>query len=487
MLEIFLGFAIGILLGGIVAWILAARRAVAAAQPLATELRQQLTAREGMLEGLRQQLSAAETSRASIEAKLGALDERLIFEQADAQKLCDQLRADLVSREQTSDQLREQLVTAEKSRAALDEKVASLNERLERERAEFVKTQEQLRKDFEAVSHRLLVENATHFKQQSSESLEKLLAPLRENLKDFRKRLEETHKDAATHNAVLKEQIARIGSEAENLARALKGDVKVLGNWGEQRLDQILEKAGLQQGVHYERQQAATSAAPGEDEAQRRFLDVVVKLPEGRCLVIDSKVSLSAYEAHVNASSDPAAAAAHLQRHIEALRKHVRDLGGKRYHELYGIQTPDFVLMYVPLESAYFAALAQEPGLFAEALERNVVLITNSTLLATLRTVAHVWRLAAQQENAAEIARRGGALYDKFCGFITDLEDVGRALGAGQRSYDEAIKKLHTGRGNLLRQAEDLKKLGARAAKSLPAPLLERADDDSAEPTPALE
>jgi DNA recombination protein RmuC len=435
MLEIFLGFTVGILLGGIVAWVLAARRATAAAQPLATELRQQLAARETALADLRGQLGASE-----------------------------------------------------KSRATLDEKVVALNERLERERAELMKTQEQLRKDFEAVSHRLLVENATHFKQQSHESLEKLLAPLRENLKDFRTRLEETHKDAATHNAVLKEQIARIGTEAENLSRALKGDVKVLGNWGEQRLDQILEKAGLQQEVHYERQQSATSAAPGEDEAQRRFLDVVVKLPEGRCLVIDSKVSLSAYEAHVNASADPAAAAAHLQRHIEALRKHVRDLGAKRYHELYGIQTPDFVLMYVPLESAYFAALAQEPALFAEALERNVVLITNSTLLATLRTVAHVWRLAAQQENAAEIARRGGALYDKFCGFITDLEDVGRALGASQRSYDEAIKKLHTGRGNLLRQAEDLKKLGARAAKSLPAPLLDRADDDdSAEPTLTLE
>jgi DNA recombination protein RmuC len=251
----------------------------------------------------------------------------------------------------------------------------------------------------------------------------------------------------------------------------------VLGNWGEQRLEQILEKAGLQEGLHYERQQAATSAAPGEDEARRRFLDVVVKLPEGRCLVIDSKVSLAAYEAHVNATDDPAAAALHLQRHVEALRKHVRDLGAKRYHELYGIQTPDFVLMYVPLESAYFAALAQEPGLFAEALERNVVLITNSTLLATLRTVAHVWRLAAQQENAAEIARRGGALYDKFCGFISDLEAVGKSLSASQGAYDEAMKKLHTGRGNLLRQAEDLKKLGARAAKALPAPLLERADE----------
>jgi DNA recombination protein RmuC len=479
MLEILSGLAFGIVLGGLLAWLLAARRAGAAAQPLVVELREQVGARDTLLESLRAQLAATESARAALEGKSTALDERLASGRAEVEKMQEQFRADLAAREQALEQLRAQLVAAEKSRAALDEKIAALNERLSREREEFIRTQEQLRKDFEAVSHRLLVENATHFKQQSSESLEKLLAPLRENLKDFRTRLEETHKDAAAHNAILKDQIARIGAEAGNLARALKGDVKVLGNWGEQRLEQILEKAGLQEGLHYERQQAATSAAPGEDEARRRFLDVVVKLPEGRCLVIDSKVSLAAYEAHVNATDDPAAAALHLQRHVEALRKHVRDLGAKRYHELYGIQTPDFVLMYVPLESAYFAALAQEPGLFAEALERNVVLITNSTLLATLRTVAHVWRLAAQQENAAEIARRGGALYDKFCGFISDLEAVGKSLAASQGAYDEAMKKLHTGRGNLLRQAEDLKKLGARAAKALPAPLLERADEDA--------
>lgn len=174
----------------------------------------------------------------------------------------------------------------------------------------------------------------------------------------------------------------------------------------------------------------------------------------------------------------------HLQKHIDCIRKHVKDLGTKRYQDLYGINAPDFVLMYIPLESAFFAAVAQEPDLFSEALDRNVVLITNSTLLATLRTVAHVWRLAAQQANAAEIAKRGGALYDKFCGFISDLDSLGETLSAGRKHYEDAVKKLHEGSGNLVRQAEMLKSLGARTSKALPDSLMEKAR--TADETPLL-
>ena len=368
--------------------------------------------------------------------------------------------------------MRKQLLAAEKARSELGARVESLAEKLAQERGELQKIHEAFRKEFEAVSHRLLVENANHFKEQSSEGLAKLLDPLRENLKDFKSRLEETSSEAGKQNAVLKDQIARIGTEAANLARALKGDVKVLGNWGEQRLDQILEKSGLQLGVHYERQHSADDTEAG----QRRFLDVIVKLPDGKHLVIDSKVSLTSYEAHLN-TDDDLLRAAHLQKHIESVRRHVKELAAKRYQDLYGISSPDFVLMYVPLEAAFFAAVAQEPDLFSEALDRNVVLITNSTLLATLRTVSSVWRLAAQQENATEIARRGGALYDKFCGFVEDMQALGKSLGASQKSYDEAFKKLRDGRGNLVRQAGELKTLGAKASKSLPAELLEKARD----------
>lgn len=522
MLNVLVGLGIGVVLGTIIGWLFASRRAAVpqpaadaeanSLQPLVAELRQQLAARDGALKQAHADIASAQSLLAAAQATQQALEnaakgqrfehdkaiaaaresqgaaerelaaaraelgqERTAHAAASArlgevEKSLAEFREAARQYETTAATLREQLVAAEKARSDLDAKVTFLNERLTIERAELQKVHETFRKEFEAISNSLLVKNAEHFKQQSSDNLEKILSPLRENLKDFKSRLEEAYKDTATQNAVLKDQIARIGAEAANLARALKGDVKVLGNWGEQRLDQLLEKSGLQLGVHYDRQQSATDTEAG----QQRFLDVIVKLPEGKHLIIDSKVSLTNYEAHINAADD-AVRAVHLDKHVESIRKHVKDLAAKRYQDLYGINAPDFVLMYIPLESAFFAAVAHEPDLFADALNRNVVLITNSTLLATLRTVAHVWRLAAQQENAAEIARRGGALYDKFVGFIEDLDDLGKSIGASQKSYDEAIKKLHQGRGNLVRQAEDLKALGAKASKSLPASLLEKA------------
>jgi DNA recombination protein RmuC len=202
-----------------------------------------------------------------------------------------------------------------------------------------------------------------------------------------------------------------------------------------------------------------------------------VELPEKRNLVIDSKVSLRAYEESVN-EPDETARQERLGQHIESMRKHFKELGAKRYQDIHGINSPDFVLMYVPVESAFFAAISRETGLFAEALDHNVVLITNSTLLATLRTVAHVWRLADQQKNVFEIADRGGKLYDKFAGFVEDLQSVGEALDDAHAAWEKASNKLQTGPGNLIRQAEQLKTLGAKAAKSLPNLLLEKADEE---------
>jgi DNA recombination protein RmuC len=524
MLNALIALGIGVVLGGIIGWLLALRGtrtdaipsgpAINPLQSLVDELRPQLAAREASLTQAHSDLASVRSALAAAAATQQASEkavcqqkiehEKFLAAAREAQSAAEkelaivrtelgqektahastsarlgEIEKSLAEFRETAKQyetaaatLREQLVAAEKAKSELDAKVTFLGERLTTERAELQKVHETFRKEFEAVSHSLLVKNAEHFKQQSSDNLDKILGPLRENLKDFRSRLEEAYKDTASQNAVLKDQISRISTEAANLARALKGDAKVLGNWGEQRLDQLLDKAGLQFGVHYDRQHAATDAENG----QQRFLDVIVKLPEGKHLIIDSKVSLVNYEAHINAE-DEAVRALQLGKHIEAVRKHVKDLAAKRYQDLYGINAPDFVLMYIPLESAFFAAVAHEPDLFAEALNKNVVLITNSTLLATLRTVAHVWRLAAQQENAAEIARRGGALYDKFVGFITDLEDIGKSIGSSQRIYDEAMKKLHQGRGNLVRQAEELKTLGAKASKSLPQPLLEKSRD----------
>jgi DNA recombination protein RmuC len=388
-------------------------------------------------------------------------------------RLENDLQQRLTQREAEQRTLQEQLLALNQRNGALGAELKLLNERLTTERQQLETIQEKFHKEFEAVSNKLILDNASRFNQQSTESLGKLLIPLKETLGEFKTSLETTRKETATHSALLKEQVSRIGMEAANLSKALKGDVKVLGNWGENMLDQILEKSGLQRELHYRRQRGVKDV-----EGDQRFLDVIVDLPDKRNLVIDSKVSLRAYEESVNATDDPAKFAG-LDRHIEALRKHFRDLGAKRYQDIHGINTPDFVLMYVPIEAAFFAAIAREPGLFAEAGDHNVVLITNSTLLATLRTVANVWRLADQQKHVLEIADRGGKLYDKFVGFVEDLQAVGDSLGKARKAWEDASTKLHTGSGNLVSQTEKLKQLGAKAAKSLPNALLEKANEET--------
>jgi DNA recombination protein RmuC len=374
--------------------------------------------------------------------------------------------------------LQEQVIELKNRTGELDSQVKFLSERITAERQQIESIQEKFTKEFEAISNKLLVDSSNRFSQQSSDNLDKLLTPLRDNLTQFKASLDTTRSEASAQNATLKEAISRIGSEAANLAKALKGDAKILGNWGENMLDQLLDKSGLQRDVHYRRQRGARDA-----EGDQRFLDVVIDLPEKRHLVIDSKVSLRCFEEAMNCTEE-AGRMALIDRHVEATRRHYRELAEKRYHETHGINAPDFVLMYIPIEAAYFAAIARDPTIFADALDRGVVLITNSTLLATLRTVSNVWRLADQQKNAIEIADRGGKLYDKFVGFVEDLKKVGSALSDGQQAWEAANSKLHTGPGNLVRQAEQLKTLGVKASKALPPTLVERSE--SRETTPRL-
>ncbi|HEX3857463.1 MAG TPA: DNA recombination protein RmuC [Verrucomicrobiae bacterium] len=425
-IQIALAFAIGGGLGLFIGWLLGGRNQTVAPSDarLENELRQQLTQRDLELRSEREQANA---NAARLEKRSGEMDAELTF-------------------------LKEQLAT---------------------ERQQIKTIQETFRKEFEAISNKLIAENTSSFNRQSSENLENVLKPFKDNLAEFKTSLDATRQETVAHSTLLKNEIGRIGAEAANLSKALKGDVKVLGNWGENMLDQILDKSGLQQEFHYRRQHGAKDL-----EGDQRFLDVIVDLPEKRNLVIDSKVSLRSYEEFVNASDD-AAKVAGLERHVEALRKHFRDLGAKRYQNIHGINTPDFVLMYVPIEAAFFAAILREPGLFAEALDHNVVLITNSTLLATLRTVAHVWRLADQQKHVLEIADRGGKLYDKFVGFVEDMQSVGDSLGKARKAWEDASTKLHTGSGNLVSQTEKLKQLGAKAAKSLPTALLEKTSEEA--------
>ena len=386
-------------------------------------------------------------------------------------RLEQELRAQVSQRDSDLSQLRSQLTRSTEQRVELDTQLKNATERLAAERRQIEELQQKFQKDFEAISNKLLLASSSQFDKQSFESLGKILDPLKNELKEFKAKLENTQLETARNTVVLKEQIARIGTEASNLSRALKGDVKALGNWGENMLDQILEKSGLQEGLHYTRQHSAKG-----DEGDQRFLDVIIHLPDNKHLVIDSKVSLKCYEEQVN-SADDVLRAKHLQAHIDCVRNHFRSLGTKRYHDIYSINAPDFVLMYIPIEPAFFTAVAHDPGLFSEALDKNVVLTTNSTLLATLRTVASVWRLADQQKNAIEIARRGGQLHDKFAGFIDDLLQIGAALKKGQETWDDAMNKLGKGPGNLIRQAQQLKELGVKASKALPPQLVANAEE----------
>jgi DNA recombination protein RmuC len=509
---------LGVALGAVIGWLLRSTRPAQPDRRVEEELRQQRAVQDAELTRLHNDLNQASAARAAADSAKGSA-EKALSEQRDLQQQATtaaentrqqfktdadglrgtlaqttselasvqaQLAADQKSWAESrsecqqvktvSSQLQEQLLVLKNRNGELEAEVKFLNERLTTERQQIETVQAKFRADFEAISNKLLVDNSSRFNQQSSESLEKLLAPLKETFGEFKTSLETTRKETATHSALLKEQISRVGTEAANLSKALKGDVKALGNWGENMLDQILEKSGLQSELHYRRQQSAK-----DGEGDQRFLDVIVELPEKRNLIIDSKVSLRSYEEAVNAT-DEATRTLLLDRHVEALRNHFRGLGAKRYQDLHGINAPDFVLMYVPIEAAFSAAVGHDLKLWSDALESNVVLITNSTLLATLRTVAHVWRLADQQKNAIEIAERGGKLYDKFVGFIEDLEDVGKALKSSQVAFDAATNKLYTGSGNLVRQAEQMKTLGAKAVKSLPSALVENAAEPETKP-----
>ena len=262
--------------------------------------------------------------------------------------------------------------------------------------------------------------------------------------------------------------------EAHNLTLALKGDTKAQGNWGEIMLDDVLDKAGLQIGVHYERQGHIVT----DDGTARVIPDVVIHLPGSRHLVVDSKMTLPDYNIF-SSTDDKEEQALALKRHLTSVRNHIRGLSEKNYQTLYGLKTLDFVIMFVPLEPAFMMAVTHDPELFQRAWDKNVLLVSPSTLLFVVRTVAYLWRQEDQSRNAVEIAKRGSELYDKLCGFVADLEDLGKQLGQAQNSFEKAKSKLHTGKGNVIRQAEMLKELGVRPTKSLPSQLIESASTEN--------
>ena len=331
---------------------------------------------------------------------------------------------------------------------------------------------------FKNLANDILDDKTRRFTEQNALSLDALLKPLQTKLTEFKEQVSTSYANESRERFALKSEIERLSAlnvkmsdETRSLTQALKGDSKVQGNWGELVLESILESSGLRKGEEYLVQDSHTQV-----DGSRLQPDIVVRLPEGRHLVVDSKVSITAYARHAE-SADADTAQIELNAHIQSLRQHIQGLSSKNYSSLYGVGSVDFVLMFIPIEPAFLLALKTAPNLYQEALAKNIVLVCPSTLMATLRTVAHLWRQDHQNKNALEIARQCGALYDKFVGFVDDMEKLGQRIDQAQTSYHDAFSKLKTGKGNLIRTAEKVRELGVKPSKTLPTGLLDSSSD----------
>ncbi|AUC15099.1 DNA polymerase V [Tenacibaculum sp. SZ-18] len=361
-----------------------------------------------------------------------------------------------------------------------DVKLKNLNAKLEDNKKEIEGLQEKFTKEFENLANKILDEKSNKFTAQNKENIKNILDPLEKKIKDFEEKVDKTHKESIDYHSALRQQIlglkelnAQMSKETLNLTKALKGDSKTQGNWGELVLERVLEKSGLEKDREYFVQQSFTN-----DDGKRILPDVVIHLPDNKKMIVDSKVSLTAYEQLVN-SEDDSKKERLLKEHTNSLKRHVDQLSEKKYEDIYKIESPDFVLLFVPIEPAFAVALNEDNTLYNKAFEKNIVIVTPTTLLATLRTIDTMWNNEKQQRNALEIARQAGALYDKFEGLLKDLINIGKKIDATKNDYSLAMNKLVEGRGNLITSVEKLKKMGAKAKKALPESIIERASDDS--------
>jgi len=355
----------------------------------------------------------------------------------------------------------------------------NLWERNKEQKQEVEQLQEKFTKEFENLANKILEEKTTKFTEQNKENLKNILSPLQDKIQLFEKKVEDTHKESIDYHAALRQQILglremneQMSKETINLTKALKGDSKMQGNWGELVLERVLEKSGLEKDREYFVQQSFVT-----EEGNRVFPDVVINLPDGKKMIVDSKVTLTAYERYINEENDDLKVQ-HLKEHVISINRHVEQLGNKNYHDLYQMESPDFVLLFIPIESAFALALNEDTSLYNKAFEKNIVIVTPSTLLATLRTIDSMWTNQKQQENALEIARQAGALYDKFEGLVADLLKIGKKMDEAKVEYQGAMNKLVDGKGNLITSVEKLKKMGAKAKKSLPENIITRAEKD---------
>jgi DNA recombination protein RmuC len=460
--QIWITAGAGLILGGIIAGLWVRVRLSAARQRgLESEL-EHLKAGHAQLQNDLRQTS---TSLARADARV------LQLEKTEAEVIRKEERIQGLQEEMAGCRSRNAELKAvlDEERKQADEKIALLNE-----------AREQLKNQFQNLAQRIFEEKGRVFTEQNKSSIENLITPLRDQIGDFKRRVEDAYDKESRDRAALQAEIhhlrdlnQRIGKEALNLTRALKGDSKARGNWGEVVLERVLEASGLQRGREYDVQVSLKGAG-----GKRFQPDVIVRLPQGKDVVVDAKVSLKDYEIFYSAE-DPGERESALKAHIEALRAHVRSLATKRYGDLEGVRSLDFVLMFVPIEAAFLAAMERDRDLFAEAFEKNIMVVSPSTLLVTLRTIENIWRNEHQNRYAIEIARKAGALYDKFVGFVEALQEVGDQLDRARTAHQLATDRLVSGRGNLVRRTGELKALGVKAGKELPADLVEMAADES--------
>lgn len=435
----FLFLFTGILAGAVAAWLILKNKAALAEANVRAVGEVARTALEERIQASAREIADLKTRLAEADARMG------------------QIRADLGKSEQEHAKLK---TTLEQERIQASEKLAMFQEMREQ-------FSQQSEDRFKVLAGELLDEKSRKFTEQNQVNLGQLLAPLQEKIRTFQAKVEEVYVNESKDRSALMAQVAALSQlnstlnqETQNLTRALKGDRKAQGNWGEILLDDVLERAGLRAGQHYRRQVGV------QGETGNVIPDVVIDLPGDRHLVVDSKMTLPDYRLFA-ATEDETERTAALKRHLASIRAHINGLSEKNYQTLYGLQSLDFVIMFVPLEPAFMLAVTHDRELFSHAWDRNVLLVSPSTLLFVVRTVAHLWRQEVIGRNAQEIAVRGAELYDRLVGFVGDLQKVGERIGQAQESYNEARKKLSEGKGNVIRQAEMLKGLGVKSTKSL--------------------
>jgi DNA recombination protein RmuC len=434
----------GIIIGFVIAWLFARTKNNASATTLQQQLSKLSREKDAVL---------AETDKAKSIA-----EERFNKAKEELQLITEELKQEKEKTLQQSNRL---------SKAETEFK--NLLEKLNTQKAEMEELQKKFSTEFENIANKILKTHTQEFAQSGLKSMGEILNPLKEKIVDFEKKVNEAYDKELRDKVDLRAEVRKlfdlnnkISEEANNLTKALKGDSKKQGNWGEMVLEKLLERSGLTNGMEYQTQFSTES-----DEGKRLQPDVVIFLPDKKHVIIDSKVSLVAYEKYVNAT-DEEERKQYMKEHLLSIRNHIKELSAKNYQSAKEMNSPDFVLLFIPIESSFGVAVQADQQLFNDAWESRIVIVSPSTLFATLKTIASIWKQENQTKNAIEIARQGGALYDKFVGFVNDLERLGKTIGTLHETYEEAMKKLKTGTGNLIGRAESMRKLGIKTSKRLP-------------------